>query len=157
LTNDPAMCGVVALAAARRRGLNAEPDAADEIEQAGTSVATLAERLESAEAEVQVLRDQLARQAADAFVEEGLRVGKIVDATSLDWRDEYLRDPSAAVARLTRAPVVLPPGRIGAGRDEQAGNRRERGGAATEDVLGIDAADLAAYERAQAAGRIAGI
>ena len=36
----------------------------------------------------------------------------ILDGTSMDWRDEYLRDPQRTEARLARAPVLLPPGRM---------------------------------------------
>lgn len=130
LTNDPAMTGVPALAAGR----NHESDV---------------------DAEITRLKRQLRLQEADTFVERGMRAGKIVEATSLDWRDDFLRDPEDAVLRLSRAPVVLPPGRVTqpeqlaapASTNTLAPNTLARSGE-------ISAADMQAYDRARAAGRI---
>ncbi len=152
LTNDPAMIGVAALAAGRA-AIDAEAD--DESDGPVVATASLRQRLSAAEREVALLRRQLSGQAADAFVERGLFAGKITDATSMDWRAEYLREPAQAEARLGRAPVVLPPGRalalwgrgavapLAPAKDVQAG--------------GFEPADLAAFERAQAAGRVRGV
>lgn len=147
LTNDPAMRGVQPLAA-RRGGGPAEDQGEDE--------AAMRAELEAAEAETACLRRQLAGQAADHFVERGLRLGKIVDATSLDWRDEYLEDPERAEARLARAPVILPPGRVLRAR----GSDRGEAGAAERERLarwGVEPEDLRAYEQALAAGRVRGV
>ncbi|MDX2199256.1 MAG: phage protease [Phycisphaerae bacterium] len=126
LTNDPAMHGVSALAAARR--------------------------------EIDDLRRQLQSQAADAFVERGMRLGKIVDATSIDWREDYRRDPQAAEVRLSRAPVLRPPGRVLSvdprGRALSLGDAPAAPGSAASRSTGVEPADLAAFERARAAGRV---
>lgn len=147
LTNDPAMHGVAALAAGRSR-VSDDADSADQHDSNGaTEVAALQE-------EISVLKGEIARQEADAFVEQGLRLGKIVEATSMDWRDDYLRDPEGTSARLARAPVVLPPGRV------LAHSRAARGAGRVNERLarlGIDAADLDAYERALAGGRVRGL
>jgi len=134
LTNDPAMHNVPALAAGR-----ADSD------DGGDDAPHLRARLDAAEGTIAQLRRQIELGQADAFVERGLRLGKISDATSLDWRDDYLRQPQAAEARLRRAPVILPQGREL--EDASAGARRE-GDAA------VDGADLDAFERAVAAGRV---
>ena len=97
LTNDPAMRGVAPLAA--RRELDA-PDA-DVVPR---------EQLEAAYADIALLKNELASQQADTFVERGLRLGKIVESTRLDWRDDHLRDPEVAEQKLARAAVLLPPG-----------------------------------------------
>lgn len=79
--------------------------------------------VEDLRTEVSMLARRVAAQQADAFVERGMLEGKILDASSLDWRDDYLRDPAAAEDRLSRAPVLLPPGRVIRldGRGEPAG------------------------------------
>lgn len=157
LTNDPAMHGVRALAA--RRGL---PDAGAGGDDADPPSARFVprEELEAAQAEIALLRNELRRQEADAFVERGLRLGKIVDATSMDWREAYLRDPEEAEAQLARAAVVLPPGRV-VGLDRRGAVRplssAERDFRRHADVLrrwGIEPEDLTAYEQAVAAGRV---
>ncbi|MFO0840514.1 MAG: phage protease [Phycisphaerae bacterium] len=145
LTNDPAMRGVQPLAAAcDAESADAEGDA-DVGGASGESGALVAAR-----EEIATLRDKLAAQEADTFVERGLRQGKVLESNSMDWREDYLRDPQAAEARLARAPVVLPPGRVVSAR---------RGGAADPEAarwksFGIDSEDLAAYERAAASGRV---
>lgn len=182
LTNDPALHGVPALAArrdaaqgneeeTRRAGdaasreaapedgkpgaLQAEPDA-DASEDAAEGV----DELIAARREVEALRAALRGRDADAFVARGMEIGKIVEAMRNDWREDYLRDPQAAEERLGRAPVVLPPGRVvrsekptgvGAGSVGAAAVSLSRAGAG---AAGIDAEDLAAYERAAAAGRV---
>ena len=158
LTNDPAMRGVRPLAAARRRPGEAsttEDDAGD-TNPDGVLQAELAVLNE----EIELLRRQLAAQEADAFVERGMRLGKIVDSTSRDWRDDYLRDPERTQVRLERVPVLLPPGRViklGA-RGEVLRNGNIESGLKRDGKApggnGVEAEDLAAYDRALAAGRI---
>ena len=150
LTNDPAMHGVSPLAAARERATAETPD---------TPVVAASGALEAAQEELTQLRRQVAGQAADAFIERGLRLGKILECTSEDWRADYLRDPDAAEQRLSRAPVVLPPGRVLAlDRRGEVARRPSNGGTAeASPVWGqpvVEAEDLAAYERATAAGRV---
>jgi len=177
LTNDPAMRGVAALAASRQgrdvTGGQAVDDEVTQVKTVGTEAVAQTEaeqvlrgELEAAREEVEVLRRQLAAQEADAFVERGLRLGKILDSTSMDWREDYLCDPERAEARLSRAPVLLPPGRVvkvdafgGPRSPAEAGcaRRASGGGARRADVyatLGVEAEDLAAYERALAARRV---
>lgn len=114
----------------------------------------------AAEAEITSLRRQLAAQEADAFIERGLRLGKIVDATSMDWRAEYLHDALTAEARLARAPVILPPGRMLAldrRGDVTPISSIDREFQRSRDALnrwGVGPDDLAAYERAAQAGRV---
>jgi len=85
-------------------------------------------------------------------------LGKILDSTSMDWRADYLRDPEATEARLARAPVLLPTGRVLA--LERGGEIAARPRAAAVDGDGrgetwkVEAADLAAYEQAVTAGRV---
>ena len=166
LTNDPAMRGVQPLAASRRpaSAANAPERSGDpEAPDAGSptspeSLAELHAELEAAREEVTLLRRQLAAQEADAFVERGMRLGKIVDSTSMDWREDYLRDPEGAEARLQRAPVVLPAGRVIAvgARGEVISQRRRPRSDMNEwcQRWGIEPEDLEAYDRALAAGRI---
>jgi phage I-like protein len=141
LTNDPAMRGVRPLAASR------QPVAEEEGE-------LLRAELEMAREEVALLQKQLAAQEADAFVERGLRLGKILDSTSMDWRADYLRDPEETEQRLSRAPTLRPPGRVIAldRRGDVVRPPAEKVTAA--NAWGIDAEDWAAYERAVAAGRV---
>ncbi len=139
LTNDPALHDVPALAASRHSG-EAE---------ARRRIAVLQRELQEAEEELWTLRQQLRAQEAEAFVERGMRLGKIVDATSMDWRQDYLRDPQGAEERLSRAPVILPPGRYvrpGAEAPPVDGGRRGP----------LEREDLEAYERALVAGRVCG-
>jgi len=168
LTNDPAMRGVQPLAARRCSAPQAGPagraEAADgaaerqecEVEEA----ARLRAELEAASQEIALLRKQLRAQEADGFVERGLRLGKIVDSTSMDWREDYLRDPEQAESRLQRAPVLLPPGRLlpldGRGQivSEPAAAGGLRCGRLSGSGAQVEAADLAAYEQALAAGRV---
>ncbi len=177
LTNDPAMHGVRPLAASRaaREAVesgqvagpaaeagpheapapSAEGEATTRLPAEGAEGVLRAE-LEAARAEVALLRRRLLEQEAEAFVAAGLRAGKITEGSRPDWREDFLRDPRLARQRLARAPVVLPPGRLVA--------VEARGGAAQptglsrrpEPELGwrIEAEDLAAYERAVAAGRV---
>ncbi len=168
LTNDPAMCGVHALAAARALGTGQSDSAADDEESVsgGPGGGETSEELEpggelaAARDEIAVLKRQIAGQAADSFVERGLRAGKILDACSLDWRDEYLRDPQGTEARLARAPVLLPPGRVlaldrrGEVAPVGAAEQEYRRHAELYGRWGVDSEDLAAYERAATAGRV---
>jgi hypothetical protein len=152
LTNDPAMQGVESLTAASRGGGAASPvtSEADEDTVILGAEHELSERLGAAEREITALRRQLAGRDADAFVERGLRLGKIVDANSLDWREDYLRDAQAAEARLKRSPVLYAPGRLVNVEGRLGAEDRRR--TAVSGV--IEAADLAAFERAVAAGRV---
>ncbi len=118
--------------------------------------------LNDLQVEVATLRRQIAAERADGFVERGMRLGKILDATSMDWRDDYLRDAEEAEQRLHRAPVLRPPGRVLAlnARGEPAvlpdGGGRFSRTRVTERQrrLGIEPADLEAFDRASADGRI---
>jgi hypothetical protein len=87
-----------------------------------------------------------------------MRLGKILDSTSMDWREDYLRDPERTATRLERAPVLLPPGRLikldARGRVVPGlANPLKRTTEAPEHGL-VEADDLAAYDQALAAGRI---
>lgn len=135
LTNDPAMRGVCPLAAKRRRDEEDEPDV----------------ELEAARREIDVLRRQLLEQEAQAFVERGLRLGKIVECTSADWRTDYLRDPEETAERLSHAPVLRPPGRVIVPGQRAVLPPRTSG---PSGPWAVDAEDWAAYERAAAAGRV---
>ncbi len=141
LTNDPAMRGVQALAA--RRALDGD-EAREELRAA----------LVLAQTESDELRAKLAAQEADTFIERGLRLGKIVDSNSLDWRADYLRDAEATEARLARAPVLLPPGRVVPVDARGQVVRLKRAVARGPAPTGVEAEDLAAYELAVAAGRV---
>ncbi len=150
LTNDPAMRGVPPLAA-RSAGEEAGAlDTSDLAEGRGPVAVPVGA------GELTALRQELLRRDADAFVERGMSAGKIVASTREDWRDDYLRDGAAAEARLARAPVVLPPGRAvrldprGEVARLQAVEQRGAG-------RNFEAADLEAYERAAASGRVAGL
>ena len=147
LTNDPAMRGVPGLAAGRAA------DTPDSTNSEDEPIADGAPPREEVEAELELLRRQLRSQEADTFVERGLRQGRIVECTSQDWREEYLRDPQEAAERLQRAPVLLPPGRVIQSRQPGAPTATE-GTAEVYRRLGIEPADLEAYERAAAAGRV---
>lgn len=155
LTNDPAIRGVQPLAAGR---MAAEEEPQSEDVDGGAA-------LSDAQAEIEMLRRQLAGLEADAFVERGLRLGKIIDATSMDWRADYLRDPAATEERLARAPVLRPPGRVtGLDRQGEVGPptgrstslRSPLGGGAVGSAASaaFEAEDLAAYDQAAAAGRV---
>jgi hypothetical protein len=151
LTNDPAMHGVQPLAAARELD-DCEDVAVDEADEPAPPADQLLRDLALAQAEIEQLRGQLEGQAADAFIERGMRLGKITDATSMDWRDDFRRDPTEAELRLSRAPVLLPPGRIvSPDRRPAQTNPTTFGGAGD-----VDANDLAAFDRACAAGRVLG-
>lgn len=160
LTNDPAMHGVPPLAARRGEDSDAEAAVPTDVgaEAASQTVMELRTRVEVAEREAELLRRQLTAQQADTFVERGLRLGKIVDSTSMDWRADYLRDPEATEERLARAPVLLPPGRVVAldrGGEVAARPRvTEAGGGERGETWKVEAADLTAYEQAVAAGRV---
>lgn len=114
--------------------------------------------LQAAEAEIALLRRKLAVQEADTFVERGMRLGKILDSTSMDWHADYLRDPQQAEERLARAPVLLPPGRVvkldRSGRVEPLGALLLRRMGEKPRLQGIEPEDLAAFEQALAAGRV---
>jgi phage I-like protein len=146
LTNDPAMRGVPALAARRR----CENDGA---------LNSLRRQLEAARSEIALLKKKLAAQEAEAFVERGMRLGKILDCTSMDWRQEYLRDPQAAEEKLARSPVLLPQGRLLAvnQRGEVEGSAKLNRLARVTQAMrkaGLSAEDLVAYQEAVAAGRV---
>lgn len=148
LTNDPAIRGVAPLAATRK------DDRATVCRARQLSIAKeseqdeLATALNVARREITVLRKQLRAQEADAFVERGMRLGKISDATSLDWRSDYLRDAHHAEARLARAPISFPPGRV-TSREHTPTQTVAR-----TNPWGVDTADLDAFDRALAAGRV---
>lgn len=158
LTNDPAMRGVTPLAA-RRLAEGSSSDDEDGAAEASDAIRdeTQALRMELNRVQVEsiALQRQLRIQEADAFIERGLRLGKIVDSTSMDWRDDFLRDGVSAEMRLSRAPVLMPPGRV---------LRVDERGAVITSIddpdashpkrLKAEAQDLAAYERAAAAGRV---
>jgi hypothetical protein len=159
LTNDPAMHGVAPLTATRATPPADTPDADDEdtaAERLTRDAAALARaELDTLHAELGRLRQQLADQAADTFIARGLRLGKITPATTADWRADYTRAPQEAEARLSRAPVLLPPGRMLA--CDARGQVTPLDGPPVSDALrrhGIEPADLAAYERAVLAGRV---
>lgn len=160
LTNDPALCALPALAACREGEAAAVTEVEMPVATAYASDGSLLTRLEAAEQEITSLRRQLAAQRADAFVERGMRLGKILDSTSLDWRADYLRDPEGTEERLARAPVVLPPGRLLTDRAQTtAPGQRERpvqaGGFsadATRDT--VEPEDLKVFARVSAAGRV---
>jgi hypothetical protein len=140
LTNDPAMRGVPALAA-RNAAAGAETETAD--------------LLSAAREEAEMLRRELVARDADAFVARGLAAGKIVISTQRDWRDDYLRDPAAAEDRLSRAPVILPTGRVTRAPGAGAGAAdARRGASAAGQPAAFDSEDLAAFERATSAGRV---
>lgn len=163
LTNDPAMRGVTPLAATRRTTAatsddseNGTHDSHETYESDGENVNDVGfvarEELQEARQEVALLRRQLAAQEADMFIERGMRLGKILDSTSLDWREDFLRDTAKAEERLSRAPVLRPPGRqVTAGA---APATRDAGTSELYRRWGIEAEDLQAYERAVAAGRV---
>jgi hypothetical protein len=153
LTNDPAMHGVQPLAASN------EPRADD---RAGVS-ARRSDRVEdsslrqpNADAEIALLRRQLVERDANAFVDRGMRLGKIVEATRDDWRDDFLRDATAAESKLARSPVLRPPGRVipidSYGRPRTIAVTRGPG--ESRNASSIDPADLTAYDAAVAAGRV---
>jgi hypothetical protein len=169
LTNDPAMHGVPALAATRGpvtppadrpagvgdadRGRFAAAEQA--LAQLQAQLLLSREESRAARAEVAALRQQLAAQEADAFVERGMRLGKILDSTSMDWRQDYLRDPAEAEQRLARSPVLRPPGRIlTSERVIEPAPVASVWGATGAGRYVPDPADVAAYERACAAGRV---
>ena len=161
LTNDPAMHGVRPLAASRQPWESPDEESA-EPEPTIASVLVARAELNAAQAEIECLRKQLRMEEADAFVERGLRLGKILDSTSMDWRADYLRDAEAAEQRLSRAPVLLPPGRVVTLDRRGDVGRLPHGGAGTgrdgrpADAACVTAEDLAAYEQAVAAGRVLG-
>lgn len=151
LTNDPAMRGVQPLAASRL--LPADDDSQDH--------ETVPHKLlEDLQVEVSTLRKQIMARDADAFVEGGMRSGKILDSTSMDWRDDYLRDPKKTQQRLERVPVLRPPGRIlklDARGEPLSGSRAERLHSRDSETyrrLGIEPEDLEAFERASVEGRV---
>ena len=160
LTHDPARHGVRPRAARRGDESDEEPAVAPVVGADVTpqAVVELRTRLEVAEQEAELLRRQLTAQQADTFVERGLRLGKITEGTSMDWRADYLRDPEAAEGRLARAPVLLPPGRVVAldrgGQVAARPRRMEDDGGERGATWRVEAADLTAYEQAVAAGRV---
>ena len=168
LTNDPAMRGVPSLTAARRSqfsdGLEAETTNSgteadtSELESSEQALSVLRSQLDTAADEIATLQSQLREQEADAFIERGLRLGKILDSTSMEWRADFLRSADDAEQRLQRAPVLLPPGRV-IQRDTHG---RPLGAPSTHSVAhvelfrrwGIEPEDIAAYEQACDAGRV---
>ena len=151
LTNDPAMRGVQPLAASRV--LPAEDGSQDH-------EAVPHKLLDDLQVEVSTLRKQIMARDADAFVEGGMRSGKILDSTSMDWRDDYLRDAKQTQQRLERVPVLRPPGRIlklDARGEPLSGSRVDRlysRDSETYRRLGIEPEDLEAFERAAVEGRV---
>jgi hypothetical protein len=158
LTNDPAMRGVRPLAASRREA--GEATVGEDESGEGKADTVLQAEIAALNDEIGLLQRQMAAQEADTFVERGMRLGKIVDSTSMDWREDYLRDPERTQARLRRAPVLLPPGRVirlDARGEVLRGGPVERGLKRNDETGGpgaVEAEDLEAYERALAAGRI---
>lgn len=117
------------------------------------AIALLA-RAEAAENEVELLRRQILDRDAELFVDRGLSEGRIVDNTSQDWRDEYLRDPLGAVQRLARSPVLRMPGRlVPTASALRAGVRPPAVVTVLRDI-GAEPEDLKAYEVAAASGRV---
>jgi hypothetical protein len=118
----------------------------------------LRQQLDEAEVEIAMLKRQMRLMEADAFVERGMRLGKVLDSNGVDWRHEYLRDPDAAEAKLGRAPVVLPPGRMLAlnrrGEVDPQPRPEPAPGVGAHGPAGIGPEDMAAYEQAAAAGRV---
>ena len=161
LTNDPAMQGVSPLAAGRRRTGDEGRDKRRQASAREAEALVPAGLLAAARAEAGALRERIAASEADAFVERGLRLGKIVESTRADWREDYVRDPRAAEERLSRSPVVLPPGRVVRldGRRAVLPLPRESRGAGSEMGGGwdIEPEDLEACDRAVAAGRVRGL
>lgn len=143
LTNDPAIRGVAPLAASKGDAHTVVCEAKALVIGEPVGNAAIRVALRAARHEAHRLRKQLRAQEADAFVERGLRLGKITDATSMDWRADYARDPRDAEARLARAPISFPPGRLVV-----------RAAAPHPAQLDEISADLAAFERAQSAGRV---
>lgn len=176
LTNDPAMHGVQPLAAGGAATLHTHTDESspdrhtdtapteEALPQEPTTTpeavapsAITAVELHAAQSEIRRLRAQLAAQEADTFVERGLRLGKITEGTSMDWRADFLRDPAATEARLSRAPVILPPGRVLAVDEHgRVTPRVPQAEARIGNFHDLTDEDLAAFERAAAAGRVAG-
>ncbi len=159
LTNDPAMHGVTPLAASRNVVGNGS-NRAREIQMADAVVAGEADAdwvsqdaLQEAEEQIAVLSRQVKGMEADAFVERGMRAGKILDSTSLDWREDYLRDANLAEARLARSPVVRPPGRL-----VRTDSPPLKGTGARPPELyrmwNVETDDLQAFDKAAAAGRV---
>lgn len=148
LTNDPAMRHAPSLAASRQTSMAEDASSNPEAE--------LRAALRAADDEVTLLKRRLEAEQADAFIERGMRLGKIVDANSMDWRSDFLRDAALAEARLTRAPVLLPPGRVLAANRAGPSSTNAANGVMPELYRnwGIDAADIGAFERATAAGRV---
>lgn len=152
LTNDPAMRGVQPLAASARPAFD-DADVEDE-------EVVPRQLLDELQVEVSTLRRQIMARDADGFVERGMRVGKILDSTSMDWRDDYLRDSKLTAERLERAPVLRPPGRIlklDARGEPLSGGGVERLYSRNSEIyrrLGVEPEDLEAYERASSEGRV---
>ena len=154
LTNDPAMRGVCSLAATRQLD---EPGAETPAEaETDSGAEDEGDALAAARVEITLLRRQLAAQEADTFVERGLRLGKILESNSMDWRADYLRDAGAAEERLGRAPVLRPPGRMIALDRRGDVARLPRGVPGAMSQWALEPEDLTAYEQAAAAGRVSG-
>lgn len=160
LTNDPAMHGVTPLAAARHRAGGELPAAAaasvdgtEPNEEAGGAAWDSRNLLQEAEERIAVLSRQVQAMEADSFIERGMRAGKILDSTSLDWREDYLRDANAAESRLARSPVLRPPGRL-----MQPGVLVSKSPVLANPAQyrnwNVDADDLQAFDKAVAAGRV---
>lgn len=147
LTNDPAMAGVPPLAAARGTPAWLRC-AARELRLEHVPDAEALAELIAARREIAALRKLLKVREADAFVDRGMRLGKITDANRMDWHTDFLRDAREAEERLSRAPVTHPPGRW------TVSGWGSHVAAARDGLWGADAADWAAFERAQAAGRV---
>lgn len=166
LTNDPALHGVSPLAASRAPTLKLHDDTHephDALDNAADDSELVPRRLlDDLELEVSVLKRHLRAREADQFIERGLRSGKILDSNSMDWREDYLRDPENVEQRLRRAPVLLPPGRVlkldprGDPLPAPAGQLDHARHADFYKRWGVEPEDLAAFERAFADGRIIG-
>ncbi|MGE3181730.1 MAG: phage protease, partial [Phycisphaerae bacterium] len=151
LTNDPAMHGVRPLAAGRALGSDADAEVVGD-ETRNDSLCdsedhAALEALVAARGRIEALETQLRMQKADGFVERGMRQGKILDSNSMDWRADYLRDAELTEARLRRAPVLVPQGRI-LSRDARGRVRETTQQIKPDEQTSAFIADLAAYERA---------
>lgn len=159
LTNDPAMHGVAPLAASRGVAANGSNKTSDtriaDVDDAGEADADWESQdaLLEAEEQIAILSRQVKGMEADAFIERGMRAGKVLDSTSLDWREDYLRDAHAAEARLARSPVLRPPGRL-VGAESTLVKGRAAGQPELYRMWSIEADDLQAFDKAVTSGRV---
>ncbi len=152
LTNDPAMHGVPALAA--RCALHSAEAPANEVTAAPACPACAVRgELCLAQEQLAVLQRRLAGLEAEAFLERGVRAGKVVESNRAGWRAEFLRQPELAEQLLGQAPVVLPPGCV-VGRAAAPRAAAHLAPSANGGSDSIEPEDFAAYAQAVAAGRV---